>query len=49
MADVNHPWFKNYPPGVPHDVDISAYVSLVDLFEESFIRYATRDAYLYLG
>ena len=49
MADVNHPWFKNYPPGVPHDVDISAYGSLVDLFEESFSRYATRDVYLYLG
>ena len=49
MADDNHPWFRNYPPGVPHDVDISAYGSLVDLFEESFSRYATRSAYLYLG
>ena len=49
MAEANHPWFKNYPPGVPHDVDISAYGSLVDLFEESFSRFATRDAYLYLG
>ena len=49
MAEVNHPWFRNYPPGVPHDVDISAYGSLVDLFEESFSRHAARDAYLYLG
>ena len=49
MAEVNHPWFRNYPPGVAHDVDISAYGSLVDLFDESFSRYASRDAYLYLG
>lgn len=49
MADVNQPWFKNYPPGVPHDVDISAYGSLVDLFEESFTRFASRNAFLYLG
>ena len=49
MADDDHPWFRNYPPGVPRDVDISAYGSLVDLFEESFSRYAARNAYLYLG
>ena len=49
MAEVNQPWFKNYPPGVPHDVDISAYGSLVDLFQESFSRFAARNAFLFLG
>ena len=30
------PWLKHYPPGVPHDIDPSAYASLADLLEESF-------------
>ena len=49
MANPVHPWFKNYPEGVPHTVDISEYASLVDLFEQSFARFADRDAYQYLG
>lgn len=49
MAEVKYPWFSNYPPGVPHDVDIGAYGSLVDLFEESFSRHASRAAFSFLG
>jgi len=29
-------WLKNYPPGVPHDIDTSQYTSLTDLLERSF-------------
>ena len=29
-------WLKNYPPGVPHDIDTSQYKSLTDLLERSF-------------
>ncbi len=39
-------WLKNYPPGVPAEIDVSQYRSLVDLFEESFAKYATRTAYI---
>ena len=35
-------WLKNYPPGVPADIDPSVYPSLVSLLEESFAKY--RDA-----
>jgi long-chain acyl-CoA synthetase len=38
-------WLKNYPPGVPSDIDAAQYPSLVALFEESFARYPSRDAY----
>ncbi len=38
------PWLKSYPEGVPSDVDGSIYRSLVDLLEESFRKYARRDA-----
>ncbi len=29
-------WLKNYPPGVPHDIDTSQYKSLTDVLERSF-------------
>jgi len=37
----NKPWLKNYPAGVPHDVDTSAYASLAELLEESFRKHAS--------
>ncbi len=39
-------WLKNYPPGVPADIDPSAYGSVVSLFEESFSKYRDRKAYV---
>jgi len=36
------PWLKNYPEGVPHEIDLSHYSSLVEIFEESFKRYPNR-------
>ena len=41
-------WLKHYPPGVPHDVDLTQYTSLVDLLEEGFRRHASRNAYAYM-
>jgi long-chain acyl-CoA synthetase len=38
-------WLKNYPPGMPSDIDYAQYPSLVSLFEESFAKYHDRDAY----
>jgi long-chain acyl-CoA synthetase len=39
-------WLKNYPPGVPADIDPSVYPSLVSLLEESFTRYRQAKAYV---
>ena len=39
-------WLKNYPPGVPADVDPSVYPSLVSLLEESFAKYRQAKAYV---
>ncbi len=39
-------WLKSYPPGVPADIDPSAYPSVVSLFEESFSRYRDSRAYV---
>ncbi|MEJ6021183.1 long-chain-fatty-acid--CoA ligase [Ramlibacter sp. PS4R-6] len=43
------PWLKAYSPGVPADIDPSQYVSLVQLMEESFQKYAQRPAYSFMG
>jgi long-chain acyl-CoA synthetase len=50
MSDLSErPWLAAYPPGVPADIDASHYVSLVQLMEESFQKYATRPAYNFMG
>jgi len=39
-------WLKSYPKGVPAEIDHTQYRSLVHLLEESFRRYAARNAYV---
>src|SRR5258708_16589350 len=43
---MEHTWTKKYPPGVPADIDVSQYTSLVELLEESFAKYADRKAFI---
>ena len=38
-------WIKNYPSGVPADIDATQYPSVVALFEESFAKYKNENAY----
>jgi long-chain acyl-CoA synthetase len=42
-------WLKQYPAGVPAEIDVNQYASLVALLDESFRRYADRLAYKFLG
>jgi long-chain acyl-CoA synthetase len=50
MSDMSQrPWLAAYPPGVAADIDHAQYVSLVQLMEESFHKYAERPAYSFLG
>jgi len=39
-------WLKQYPPGVPADIEPTLYASLVDLLEESFTKFADRKAFI---
>ena len=43
------PWLKDYPPGVPYDIDTSQYNSLVALMEEAFKKNADKVAYSFMG
>jgi long-chain acyl-CoA synthetase len=42
-------WLQQYPVGVPDQVDIEGYASVVSLLEESFRRYANQPAYVCMG
>ena len=46
---MDRPWLSSYPAGVPAEIDASRYTSLVELLEESFRKYATRDAAICMG
>lgn len=41
---ADKPWLKNYPPGVPAEISVDVYPSLVALLEEAFRKHARRDA-----
>ena len=42
-------WLKQYPAGVPANIDVEQYGSLVSLLDESFKKYAGRMAYKFMG
>ena len=39
-------WLKQYPAGVPADIDVNQYPSLVELLEESFKKFADRKSFI---
>jgi long-chain acyl-CoA synthetase len=43
------PWLSEYPPGVPAQIDLARYESLVTLLESSFERHAALPAFSNLG
>ncbi len=45
----DYPWFKNYPEGVPHEIDPDIYNSIVELLEESFDKYGDSPAFENMG
>ena len=42
-------WLKQYPKGVPANIDVAQYPSLVALIEESFKKYRDQVAYRFMG
>ena len=43
------PWLKSYPPGVPEQIDLSSFHSIVDVLEQSCSKYKDRMAYHNMG
>ncbi len=42
-------WLRAYPPGVPADIDVTRYTSLVQAFDEWIDKYRERVAFVSLG
>ena len=42
-------WLKSYPEGIPADIDLNQYQSLVDIFEDCVKRFADNTAFISLG
>jgi len=46
---MEKPWLKSYPEGVPENIDLSEFRSIVDVFEQSCSKYKDRMAYHNMG
>ena len=42
-------WLKQYPAGVPAEIDVDQYASLAELLEESFRKHADLPVYKFMG
>ena len=46
---MDKPWINSYPPGVPAEIDVNSYQSVVDIFTEATERFADKPAFHNLG
>ena len=45
----DRPWYRSYPQGVPHEVDMDEYRSVVDVFESAIANFRDRPAFRNFG
>ena len=46
---MNKIWLNNYPPGVPAEIDLDEFSSVVAVFERSVVEFRDRAAYICMG
>jgi len=49
QMNPQQPWLKNYPEGVPHEINLAGYTSIIDFIEESFGKCSDRIAIESMG
>lgn len=42
-------WFKHYPPGVKHEIDLSQYTTIMNVFDEGVRKFRTNNAFTNMG
>ena len=47
--DLDKPWLKSYPEGVPEHIDLDRFHSVVDILEQSCGKYRDRTAFVNMG
>ncbi len=45
----NFSWFKQYPPGIPREIDPDKYGSIIDLFNECCAKFGSSEAFECMG
>jgi long-chain acyl-CoA synthetase len=48
-AAMEKTWLKQYPAGIPAEIDVAQYSSVVALLDESFKTHAAKPAYRFMG
>ena len=43
------PWLKNYPTGIPANINPDEFTSLVEMFDITFEKYRSKDAFTCMG
>ena len=43
---MNQPWLDSYPEGVPAEIDLEEYSSILDIFDQSISRFGKQAAYI---
>ncbi|MGN0858069.1 MAG: AMP-binding protein [Stenotrophomonas sp.] len=43
------PWLASYPPGVPHQIELAPYTSIVSVLQASVEKYGDRPAFSHMG
>ena len=46
---MDKPWLARYPEGVPAEIDLDGYSSILDLYDKALEDYGSRSAYLNFG
>jgi len=49
MASASKPWLKNYPAGIPEFINPDTYNSLIEMFEDTFVKYKDQPAFDCMG
>jgi len=44
--NVNQPWLKSYPEGVPAEINLDGYTSILDIFGQSIEKFGNQTAYI---
>lgn len=46
---MEKPWLQHYPAGIPANIDSTQYKTVVEMVEESFVKYANQPAFIFMG
>lgn len=46
---MSKPWYSSYESGVPHEIDVTSYSSIIEILEEGFAKYSTLPSFHCMG